>query len=170
MSKVDFSTWVDNKLIDNLDDVEINTPFSTEVLTYDGIKWVNLPSSGGGGGSADKLLITRNVSEDVSALKLVIADDSSNVSLANNNATYEDSQVLGIATSGATTGNPITIVTNGVVNDISFTFLVNVPLFLDVNGLITDVAPTGSVNRTIIGKGQGAGQIYIEIGEPIILG
>jgi len=169
MSKVNFETWVDNKLIDNLDDVEINTPFSTEVLTYDGAKWVNLPSSGGGG-SSDKLLITRNVSEDVSALRLVIADDSSNVSLANNNSTYENSQVLGIATSGATTGNPITIVTNGVVNDISFTFLVNVPLFLGVNGSITDVAPTGSVNRTIIGKGQGAGQIYIEIGEPIILG
>jgi len=115
---------------------------------------------------AAKLLIdTRICDENISALRLVTAIDSTDIELANNNI-YSSSKVLGLSLQSGNIGDEIEVLLFGKVEDNSFSFTLNEPLFLTSNGQITSTAPTSdfSVN---IGHSLGVGAIFIDIKEPI---
>lgn len=105
--------------------------------------------------------------EDLSALRMVINDNPTTVSLADKD-TLNEAQTIGMAINAALTGNDVTVVTFGQVDDASFTYAANQQLFLDNNGAITDIAPTTGHNVPI-GRGMGAGSIFIDIDELTIL-
>lgn len=109
--------------------------------------------------------------ETISALKAVRSTSPTNVELADSNTTEVDATVLGISTTGANIGNNITIITRGKISDASFTYPNGTPLYLDINGCITDQDPDslGRDYRTQIGTSLGLGSIYVDIQEPIKL-
>ena len=76
--------------------------------------------------------------------------------------------MLGISIQAGLTGQDIAVLLFGKIEDASFNFPLNEPLFLDLNGVITSTPPTTdfSVN---IGHSLGLGAIFIDIKEPIEL-
>jgi len=117
--------------------------------------------------AAKRLEDSRVCSEDISALKLVIAISDTNIILANK-TDYINSKVLGISLQAGVTGSTIDVLLFGKIEDPFFSFPLNEPLFLDLNGTITNVPPTidFSVN---IGHSLGVGAIFIDIKEQIQL-
>lgn len=110
---------------------------------------------------------TYTAGEDLSALVMVKIDNPTTVSLADKTL-IADAQTIGITTNAALTGSDVQVVTFGQVNDASFTFAANDCLFLNLNGSITDIAPTTGHNVPI-GKALGAGAIFIDIDNLTIL-
>lgn len=117
--------------------------------------------------SAKFLLDTRICAEVISALRLVTAINDTEIVLANKD-NYTESKVLGISLQAGNIGNEIEVLLFGKVEDSSFNFPLNEPLFLDLNGVITSTPPTSdfSVN---IGHSLGLGAIFIDVKEAIEL-
>jgi hypothetical protein len=104
---------------------------------------------------------------NVSAVK-AIYKTVSGVALANNNVDLSQATVIGISISSATSGNSVRYKIVGRLEDSSFNFTINQPLYLDINGNITETAPTSGY-RTRIGTALESGAIQIQIDEPILL-
>lgn len=104
---------------------------------------------------------------NISAIK-AIYKTINGVALANNNSTEDEATVIGITRTAATDGNKIKYQIIGRMEDSSLNFTLNDPLYLDVSGNITNVAPVTGY-RTQIGTSLGVGAIQINIQEPINL-
>lgn len=117
--------------------------------------------------SSDKVLTTKICDETISALKLVVAVNSSNVLLGDSTA-YTSSKCLGLALTSGNIGEVIDVLLFGKHEDVSFTFTLNEPLFLSSNGSVTQTPPTVNFTTTI-GHSLGNGAIFIDIREPIQL-
>lgn len=119
--------------------------------------------------SATKLKITRTATEAISAGELVKADNDTDVSLATANSTQLDAQVLGIAETNAGIGQAVDIILSGVVTDAAFAvFTINSPLFLDVDGGITDTKRVSGYH-VVIGKSLGGSDILFQPTNPITI-
>ena len=103
----------------------------------------------------------------VSAVK-AIYKTVNGVALANSNVDYSQATVIGISINGASDTQTVRYKIAGRLEDSSFTFTVGVPLYLDVNGNITEVPPTSGF-LTRIGSSLEIGVINIQIEQPIIL-
>lgn len=105
---------------------------------------------------------------NISALKCV-TKEITGVNLADKDAQIT-AEVLGITRSAANTGNSLRVVTHGRIDDTTFNFNVNEPLFLGDNGNITNLSPSLSGEYiTRIGYGLGAGSIFVEIEQPTLI-
>lgn len=121
--------------------------------------------------AAASLIETKTYNETISALKLVSGVNDTNVEVADPAGTFENATVMGIATLAGLTSDKRPISLFGKVEDLSFNYPVNTPLYLGLNGNITDVPPslptfTYSVN---VGYSLGTGAVFINIREPIEL-
>ena len=103
----------------------------------------------------------------VSAVK-AIYKKVNGVSLANSNVDYAQATVIGISINAANDAETVRYKTAGRLEDSSFSFTVGVPLYLDINGNLTETPPTNGF-RTRIGSALEVGAINIQIEEPIIL-
>lgn len=118
--------------------------------------------------SAEKLAAFFIAGEIISALKVVRLNTTSDAFVADPTGTFEEAKAIGIARSAGGIGATIDVQTFGILEDASFTFSANTPLFLSATGSITDVAPVSGYNVQI-GHGLGAGSIFIALREPILL-
>lgn len=116
-----------------------------------------------GGGAATKV-----AAENISAIKLLTLDNPTDVSLSTSDGSCPEATVFGVSRTSGSTGDNIEVITAGVLYDSSFNFPVNAPLFLGINGTITDTAPTTGY-LTQIGTSGGPGLINININPPIEL-
>ena len=116
---------------------------------------------------AQKLITTFIASGDISALKPVRAVDLNTVILANDGS-YTESRVIGVTTTSALDGEPIKVQLFGKLDDVSFTFPLNEPLFVDEFGNITDVFSLDDFHSKI-GYSLGNGSIFVQPAEPIEL-
>lgn len=134
----------------------------TAVEVYIGGSAVSL-----GGGSNANLEIA-NASETISALKCVYSVSANDVAIANNNINFQSATVFGLTIVAVDTNESTQVQTYGVLRDSSFNWPSGTQLYLGTNGQITDTAPTSGF-RTLVATSQGAGAIFINIQEPIIL-
>ena len=104
---------------------------------------------------------------DVSAVK-AIYQNTNGVTHADKDLNSEEATVIGISITGNTDGNQVKYQIAGRLEDSSFTFPLNDPLYLSNNGNITNVVPTTGY-QTRIGHSLGTGAIQIQIEEPIEL-
>lgn len=105
--------------------------------------------------------------EAISALKLVRASDLATV-LIGEKDTYVNSKCLGVALNTVLAGETLEVQEFGKLEDAFFNFPLNEPLFLGLNGLITDTPPVSGFSINI-GHGLGTGAIFIDIREQIEL-
>lgn len=117
--------------------------------------------------SAKTLILEKIAGENISALNVLYLSSSTEC-LKADNSLIGTATVAGIATNGGITGAMIRILSFGIVEDPSFLFGVNDPLYLGASGGIISIAPVSGV-LTKIGYGLGVGSIYIKVEKPIIL-
>lgn len=120
------------------------------------------------GGGSDSSLEIVNAGAILSALKCVTVTSPNTVIYANNNIDLSSSTVFGITIVAAQTNESTQVKTYGILRDSSFNWPVNTQLYLDINGSLTDTAPTIGF-RTLVATSQGVGAIFINIQEPITL-
>lgn len=128
---------------------------------------LNTKSGGSNPSDGEKVQKIYTASEDISALRMVRAQTPTSVSIADKDL-LEDARAMGISINAATTGNDVTVVTFGQVDDASFLFSANDCLFLGDDGAITDIPPTTGHNVPI-GFGLGNGSIFIDIDNLTVL-
>lgn len=104
---------------------------------------------------------------DLSAIK-AIYKTINGIAAGDSGTTYDQATILGISITGNTDGNIVKYQIDGRLEDSSFNFPLNDPLYLGSNGNITNVPPVTG-HRTRLGTSLGTGAIQIEIEEPIIL-
>ncbi len=126
------------------------------------------PGDISGGGGSDGSLEIVNAGAILSALKCVTVTSPNTVIYANNNIDLSSSTVFGITIVAAQTNESTQVKTYGILRDSSFNWPVNTQLYLDINGSLTDTAPTTGF-RTLVATSQGVGAIFINIQEPITL-
>jgi len=137
-----------------------------------GYKWNPLSSSldyfSDTASSTESLVISRIAGENISSIKVVYLNNSTDCMLANNTS-LSQATVIGISTSSAITGGSLNVLSAGVLIDASLVFAVNQLVFLDINGNMTTTQPASGSYLTQIGFGLGAGSMYIKIGTPRLL-
>ncbi len=118
--------------------------------------------------SAAKLIDEYIAAETISALQAVKLVDENSCELADSELTFDEGKVVGLALNAGTVGTTIRVQTFGIVEDASFTFPLNEPLFLKTNGTISNIPNTSGFNVQI-GHSLGNGAIFVQIREPIEL-
>lgn len=118
-------------------------------------------------GSPTAIDLTFTASETISALKAVYAVDATNVGVVDS-TDLSKSQVLGVAVTAATTGQPVTVRIFGVLEDVSFAFASGSELFANALGTIVSTA-VGIGFHLEIGHSIGTGKIMVQVRRPITL-
>lgn len=122
---------------------------------------LNLNVESGGlvpGGNTD---LSYTAATSLSALRAVTLDNLNQVTYATN-TTLANAQVLGITVTAANAGSNVLVRTIGIMNDASWNF-VKGPIFLGVNGALTQSAPTGGLVVAPIGRALSQTIIYIDV-------
>lgn len=117
--------------------------------------------------SAKTLILEKEASEPISALKAVYLDTPTSCKLAHNSDEIQGT-VAGIALNSGGVGALIRILVFGVLEDPFFSFSLNDRLFLGLNGELINSQPASGV-LTGIGYGLGNGAIQISIDKPQLL-
>lgn len=104
---------------------------------------------------------------NISAIK-AIYKTINGIALGEDLVTYDKASIIGISITGNSSGNQIKYQIAGKLEDSTFNFPLNAPLYLGNEGSITNVFPIAGF-RTRLGTSLGVGAIEIQIQEPIIL-
>ena len=106
--------------------------------------------------------------ETISAVKAVFSNGT-NLFLGDADTDFQEASIVGITLTAGTAGNEIRYQLIGPLYDSSFSFIDGEPVFLDLNGNLTqtDPASLGYRYRVLIGFATGANGININIREPI---
>jgi hypothetical protein len=119
------------------------------------------------GGSLGQNVSTITSGPPLSALKVVKRSGvyASTDTIGDRNA------VLGVTKAAVGASTQVEVVTSGVIADALFTLTPNLPVFLGVNGDLTQTAPVfpAAPFRVQIGKALTATELLVEIGQPILL-
>lgn len=110
----------------------------------------------------------KRCAETISALKVVKADSATTISLASSNSTNLVAQGLGVALQAGLFDDQIDVLYFGQLDDASFNFTLNAPLFLGLNGAITETPPVVGICKKI-GHSLGLGSIFININQTVVL-
>lgn len=106
---------------------------------------------------------------NLSGHRMVIVDIGSEVVIyADSTIPSHATKVLGMTTGAAMLGNLATIRTSGELTEVSWNWDLSLPIWLGINGLLTQVIPSVGFSL-IIGFPITATKIYIDIREPIFL-
>ena len=108
---------------------------------------------------------------NLSGHRIVYLDTNGDAQYASSNNINHIGKVVGITTSATTTGSTTEIRTMGKFEEPSWNFDVNLPIYLGIDGLITQVTPAlpNSLFSQIVGYVINPTNIYIQLQTPIIL-
>ena len=111
---------------------------------------------------------TASSGETISAIKALYSNGVS-VFLGDPNGSFQDASIIGISITASTIGNEIRYLIDGILFDSSLSFTNGEPVFLDIDGGLTQVDPAilGHTYRVLLGYATGTNAININIQEPI---
>ena len=107
--------------------------------------------------------------ETIEAFRIVRAVNATEVLKGTSVSGFIEARALGITTEAIANGASGAVKFFGVIEDPSFSYTAGDPLFLTTDGQITDVYSSLTVYNTTIGHGLGAGAIFIDLQEPVLL-
>ena len=87
---------------------------------------------------------------------------------ASKDTATDKNKVLGMTTGAVSSGGEATVQVSGFIEESSWNWNVNLPVFLSTNGQLTQSAITSGFSL-IVGKPRTATNMFISISEPIIL-
>lgn len=112
--------------------------------------------------------VTAAAGETVSAIKALYSNGAS-VFAGNPDGSFQDASIVGISITAATAGNELRYLIDGSLFDSSLSFTDGEPVFLDINGGLTQIDPavSGYTYRVLLGYATGTNAININIEEPV---
>jgi len=113
-------------------------------------------------------IFTYSAGIDLSGHRMVVLDDSALVVYADNTVDAHANKVIGMTTGAAMVGAGVTIQAGGELTEPSWDWTLNIPVWLGVNGLLTQAVPVSGFSL-IIGFPISQTSIFIDIHEPIFL-
>lgn len=137
-----------------------------------GFNEIRVPTSSSTALSAEMLTKTYNAANVIYSGELVMAIDPTTVDLATCTSTVKEATVLGVAMNDAILGGTVTVALFGAVNNAAYSiFTANEPLFLGIDGAITNTRPVGPTAKflTQIGKALGNNVIFININPTMVI-
>jgi len=118
-------------------------------------------------GVAEKLSKSFIAGEPIALYQFVRLDASQEAFKATNNSTFEEAQAVGIALDSVSTGAQVSILLFGLYESGAFSFTVNNPFFLGVNGAAIQNPPTATGEFVVeLGQSLGPGAIFLDIARP----
>lgn len=106
----------------------------------------------------------------VTAFQMVVSVTGTTASTGNDNTTFQNASVIGIALTSATNGNTFTALLFGTTSDASFSgFTLNNPVYLNTTGFLTQTLPVRPNFLVNCGKYIGANTVFIDINQPVQL-
>lgn len=155
---------VDSQLV-----AELGATGNAEAFIPDG-KPTIVQISGGEALSAKVLIIEKIARHNFSALRMMVLPTATECEYGQPTS-YATAKVAGMSVNAGITGSICKILLFGQHQDPFFTFAAQIPLFLGVDGLITDTPPTPltATHQVTIGQSLGLGSIHISISEPVAI-
>lgn len=102
--------------------------------------------------------------------RVVFLDSNSEAQYASNQTASHAYITLGITLGAAVQGGAVTIQTYGELVEPSWNWTLNLPIFLDTNGLLTQTAPVSpAVFQRILGFPLSVTGMFISLRDPIFL-
>ncbi len=151
--------------------IELDSPTLVEIsspIKFTGAIEFTGPVTGLPGGGSGQVDVFVTAGEAISALRILSSDTSGDGVYADPSDTESIRKLVGMSISGGATGSFIQMLNSGTYVDISWSFDVNLPLFLGPTGTIVQTAPvTGS--SVVLGHAQTPTTIFLDIKRPIIL-
>lgn len=102
----------------------------------------------------------------------VVIREGDSASYATNENLQHGMKVLGITENASDAGGTLSVVRSGKMTEPSWNFDTSKPVFLGVNGLLTQVPPTypAAAFSLILGFPLSATEIFVSLREPLTLG
>lgn len=106
--------------------------------------------------------------ENLGGHRMVVLNDSQQAIYAVNTTLTHANKVLGMTTGAAALGGMATVQTGGEITEPSWGWVLDQPIYLGINGLLTQTPPIAGFSL-IIGFPITATKIFINLREPLIL-
>lgn len=146
----------------------LNSDTPGVTVTGDQNKVIHIDPSSWIAAESHKVTNTFTAGEDLSAMRVVFMDEDAPDVLRASHDDFVKSQALGITLHAAMAGQPVEVLQFGILQDATLMFEARALLFVGLNGVITETAPsTGYLCR--IGKQIYPGTILVEIETVIAL-
>lgn len=141
------------------------------ILTITGVGPQGIPGgigATGPPGAAGATVLTYAAGINLSGHRMVVLNDSAEAVYADNTVTTHANKVIGMTIGAAMAGADATIQSGGELAEPSWSWTLNVPIWLSSNGLLTQVVPVSGFSL-IVGFPITATKMFIDIREPIYL-
>lgn len=119
--------------------------------------------------NATKTTTTLLASGAIGGSRIVITNGDGTASYADATNQNHKHKIIGITENAANNNDVLTIITSGELTDNAFNFTTGTPIFLGVNGLLTQTAPSSPSFQHIIGVAKNSTTIIIQQNQPILL-
>lgn len=113
--------------------------------------------------------VTYAASQDLSGHRLVRLNDGQTLSYASALNLQDANFVVGMTLNAALAGDPVDVLLVGEVEEPSWGWTPNQPIYLGADGYMTQVPAPGSVFSLVVGFPISPTKAFISIREPIIL-
>jgi hypothetical protein len=121
-------------------------------------------SSGVGG--ASRVSFTRSAAQAIGAHRIVRSVSATQVDYASQDDLSHADDVLGLSLNAASTGAQVEVLRDGEIVEPSWSFIALLPIYLGVNGLLTQVPPASGFLLPV-GFATSPTSAVIDIGTPI---
>lgn len=112
--------------------------------------------------------LVQTVSTPVGGHRVVYLDANGDVQYASSSNTQHAFRIAGVTTGAAGALDSINIQTNGVIEELSWTWNTSLPIYLGENGVLVQVAPTSGF-LMIVAQPITPTKIMVALQPPIIL-
>lgn len=119
-------------------------------------------------GLSDQMFLDRTANGAIGGQRMVVGNPDGSVSYANNTNLLHLGKVLGMSDAAYLDGETVKIIREGLVEFVGWSFDVDLPIYLGINGLLTQTpAVTGFLQ--IVGFAESPTKLFVNLREPILL-
>lgn len=122
--------------------------------------------AGPSGGSALSVV----AASSIGGHRVVVLNTAGEPEYADNTNSSHTNKILGITLNAGNSGDTLSVVRSGEVVEPTWSWTPNLPVFLGVNGLLTQTVPsTPAVFSQVIGFPTNATTLFVHLREPLLL-
>ena len=119
-------------------------------------------------GPAGATIISYPAASAIGGHRVVVLNADEEVEYADNTTAAHANKVIGLTTGAAIEGADVIIQSYGEMSEVSWSWTLDVPVWLGTNGLMTQTPPTSGFSL-IIGFPVSATKLFVDLREPIFL-
>jgi hypothetical protein len=138
---------------------QIDTTFYLTMISSFGVP--------GPAGISDRILLSRIASGAIGGQRMVIGNANGTISYADTTNSDHLGKVLGMTDKAYSNGDPAIVVREGLIEFNGWSFDVDLPIYLGVNGVLTQ-SPSSSGFSQIVGFAEAPTKLFINLREPIL--